>query len=124
MEQAIKENRQRIEVLKIENMKDNARSLSQQMTIVKKLSTKRSGKGSVAAHATKLAKKLANVQKRIKKEMDRSAEFNIWGFNSYVVSYVTKCRVLEDLVDCAQRNVLKPDAESERELHLLRLLQK
>ena len=36
-EQAIKENRQRIEVLKIENMKDNARSLSQQMTIVKKL---------------------------------------------------------------------------------------
>ena len=50
---------------------------------------------------TKTEKQLAKVQKRLKKELERNANLNIWGLSSYVITYTVKCRVLEDLIDCA-----------------------
>ena len=55
--------------------------------------------------------------------MEVAAEFNIWGFNSHIISHIVKCRLLEDLIDCAQRCLLRPDALVERELNLMRMLQ-
>ena len=41
------------------------------------------------------------MQKRLKVETKRNEELGGWGMNSYLISYVIKCRVLEDLIDCA-----------------------
>lgn len=64
------------------------------------------------------------LQQRIKTSMERSAEFNIWGFNSHIIAHVVKCRVLEDLINLAQKRAIRPDQEVERELWLMRMLQK
>ena len=86
-------------MLKIENMKGNARCLALDVKLIKK------SKNSKATRAEKIQKKfivkLIKVQQRIKVCMDQSAEFNIWGFNSHIIAHVVKCRLLEDLVHCA-----------------------
>ena len=46
---------------------------------------------------------MVKIQSRIKKELERNASLNIWGLSSYIISFTIKCRVLEDLIDCAQK---------------------
>ena len=87
-------------MLKIENMKGNARCLALDVKLIKK------SKGSTTTTKSdkiqkKLIVKFIKVQQRIKSCMDQSAEFNIWGFNSHIISHVVKCRLLEDLINCA-----------------------
>ena len=55
--------------------------------------------------------------------MNVSAELNSWGLSSYLTSYVVKIRLLEDLIECAQKCIIRPDATVERELALMRRLQ-
>lgn len=52
----------------------------------------------------------------MKKEISRRDELLGWGFNSYVIEFRIKVRMMEDLVDKAQRLHLRPDAELEREV--------
>ena len=72
---------------------------------------KAKGKVKSAANiaAGKLLKKVTKVQKRVKVEMEINASFDSWGFQSYIISHIIKCRLLEDVIDCAQRCLLRPD---------------
>ena len=74
--------------------------------------------------AVKLQKRLEKVQARVKEQTDLNAELDSWGFNSHVISYVIKVRVLEDLIECAQKCTIKPDVPVERELALMKALAK
>ena len=46
-------------------------------------------------------KKLAKIQKRLKVAIERNSELNSWGFHSHIISHIVKCRILEDVIDCA-----------------------
>ena len=97
IEDQINENKKKIKLLKIENMKGNALCLSLDVKLIKKSKSKATKTNIL----TKFENRLVKVQKRIKATMDKSADFNIWGFNSHIIANVIKCRVLEDLIHCA-----------------------
>lgn len=99
-------NKANIRRIKIENMKESALGLTLQIKLINKARLKDKTK-----NMNKTEKKLALVQKRLKVETQRNDEFNGWGFHSYIISYVVKCRILEDLIDCAQSCQLKPDVQ-------------
>ena len=87
-------------------MRENAKSLTLEIKLINKSKLK-----TKASNLLKIEKKLAQVQKRLKVETESNQELNMWGLHSYLISYVLKCRVLEDLIDCAQRCKLRPDAQ-------------
>ena len=103
-------------------MKGQARCLALDLKMMKKLRSKKASKAQ-QIHS-KFLTKLQRVQQRIKVCMDQSAEFNIWGFNSHIIAHVIKCRLLEDLISCAQKRSIRPDREVERELRLMEMLQR
>ena len=43
----------------------------------------------------------------------------MWGLHSHIIELVLKCRVTEDLIDCAQRCLIRPDGEMHQELALM-----
>ena len=118
IEEQIKENKQIINVIHFEYIKENARGISGSVKYMEKVKARMK-----IPSIQKLEKKLLKVQKRIQKSSDRNAELNIWGVSSHVISYTIKCRVLEDLIDCAQRCKVRADATVERELKIMRKFQ-
>ena len=58
----------------------------------------------------------------MRQELNRKFEFNTWGFHNYIISYRIKVRMTEDIIDCAQRLLVKSDEKTERELGILKLL--
>ena len=118
VEAELKQNNQKLKVIKLENMRENARCLSLQVKFIGKARNKLK-----LPLQTKTEKKMVKIQNRIKKETERNESLNIWGLSSYVISYTIKCRVLEDLIDCAQKCKIRPDASVERELYLMRRFQ-
>ena len=46
-------------------------------------------------------KKIHRIQKHIRTEIDRKANFDTWGFNNHIISYQMKVRMTEDIIDCA-----------------------
>lgn len=79
-------------------MKENAKLLALQVKLINKTKVKIKEKS-----MTTVEKKLVKVQKKLKNEIKRNDEFTTWGFHDYIISYVVKVRVLEDLIDCAQK---------------------
>ena len=69
-------------------------------------------------------RKIENVEQKLKIEKERAIEMNTWGLQSDLFAIILKCRLLEDLIDAAQRTKLKADKDAERELQLLKLLSK
>ena len=55
-------------------------------------------------------------------EHERSQRLSLWGLNSHVIQYVLDIRILEDLIDLAQRHKMRPDATIEREMYLMKYL--
>lgn len=46
-------------------------------------------------------KRIHRIQKRIRTEMDRKAEFDTWGFVNHIIEHQMKVRMTEDIIDCA-----------------------
>lgn len=67
-------------------------------------------------------KKVLELQSKIRDEIARKQEFDTWGFNNYIIEYRLKVRMTEDVIDCAQRLLVKNDAKTQRELDLLTAL--
>lgn len=117
VEAEIRENKQKLKSLNRELMRENAKALTLQVKFIEKTR----GKLKVPA-LTKTEKQIIRVNKRIKKESEFNAMLDTWGVQSHVVTYTIKCRLMEDLIDCAQRCKIRPDAQVERELYLMRRL--
>ena len=47
----------------------------------------------------------------------------MWGLSSYFIQLIMDIRIVEDLIDLAQRQRVRPDATVEREMYLMRYLQ-
>lgn len=65
---------------------------------------------------------MRDVQTRIRDEIAKKAEFDTWGFNNHLIEYRLKVRMTEDIIDCAQRLLVKSDSKTQRELNLLKML--
>ena len=63
------------------------------------------------------------MQEKVKIEQDRKNQLSVWGLSSYFIQLIIDIRMLEDLIDLAQRQRVRPDAAVEREMYLMRYLQ-
>ena len=48
-------------------------------------------------------KKIKDLQRRIRVEMDRYGELHTWGMHNHIISYRVKVRMTEDIIDLAQK---------------------
>lgn len=62
------------------------------------------------------------IERHLKAETVRRDELSQWGFGSYVISYKVKVRMMEELIDKAQRLKLKPDKELKEEVQKLTVI--
>ena len=54
--------------------------------------------------------KVKLLEERLKKAIDKSYELNTWGLNDSLMTHTLQVRVMENLINCAQRLMYKgPD---------------
>ena len=56
------------------------------------------------------------LEEQVRLQLERRDALSAWGLHNYFVSYNVKIRMMEDLVDKAQRFKLKPDVFLEQEI--------
>ena len=57
----------------------------------------------LARKAEKYKAQLAKLQEKVKIEQDRKNQLSVWGLSSYFIQLIIDIRMLEDLIDLAQR---------------------
>ena len=62
------------------------------------------------------------MEAKVKEQVERRNELSQWGFNSHVISYRIKVRMMEDIIDKAQRYRLQPNADLEFEMWKMKIL--
>ena len=107
-------------------MRSNAKMLDVHFKTMTRVKQQVSGKGPIGHVAKKVkifSNKIAALQERISAETERSYTLNTWGINHMVITTLMKVRLLEDIIDCAKKQKVRPDVTMERELYLMRYLQ-
>ena len=62
------------------------------------------------------------MEEKIRLQIERRDFLSQWGFNNYVISYRVKVRMMEDLIDKAQRLRQQPNKVLEDEVSRLKIL--
>lgn len=73
--------------------------------------------------AEKMGLKVTEIENKLKQETERSYTLNTWGITHMIITTLVKVRLMEDLIECAQKQKVRPNVTIERELYLMRYLQ-
>ena len=72
--------------------------------------------------AEKMGLKVTEIENKLKQETERSYTLNTWGITHMIITTLVKVRLMEDLIECAQKQKVRPNVTIERELYLMRYL--
>ncbi len=112
IEDKLRDNRQLIQKLKNENTFESEVLNFKQQKLTAKVNQKIKND-----QTTKQSnKQVEAIEEKIRQAIHRRDFLSQWGFNNYVISYRIKVRMMEDLIDKAQRLRTQPNSQLEQEL--------
>ena len=75
-----------------------------------------------ALEQTKEERIVRKVEKKLRRALKKNEDLNGWGLGSYVIELQIKCRMTEEIIDLAQKLLLKPDGLLEDRMEKLKRL--
>ena len=67
-------------------------------------------------------KRLKQLNTKIRQEYAKRTKINTWGVHNHIIELKIKIRMTEELIECAQRLEVMPDAKTEKEMQVLKAL--